>query len=198
MSAPTPGLRERTRWAQELEIRAVAMNLFAQHGFNETTMDQIAMAAGTSRRTLFRYFKTKEEIVLGDLDHVGTRLRMALEVRPSTEGPWDALRAAFAALQTEPIYEPKRAIEIARMIGQTPSLRAIHADKQARWQQQLVPVLQARMGLEDKGNRPHPRAVAITSAALSCFLYAIESWIYSGGTLDTEALYDQMVAAVRQ
>ena len=64
---PTPGLRERTRRAVHREIAEAGMALFLDQGFEETTVDQIAEAAGISRRSFFRYFATKEDVVLGDM-----------------------------------------------------------------------------------------------------------------------------------
>lgn len=65
------------------EITAVAMTLFAQHGFDEVSVDDIAAAAGIARRTVFRYYSSKNAIVWGDFDsHLGV-MRTLLE-RPRT------------------------------------------------------------------------------------------------------------------
>ena len=105
-TAPS-GLRERTRRAVQAEIGATAMRLFLAHGFEATTMEQIANEAGISRRSLFRYFGTKEDIVLGYLVEAGIVVRDALEARPASEPPWEALRAAFESLILDPEYSPE-------------------------------------------------------------------------------------------
>src|SRR3712207_3620346 len=76
------GLRERTRRTVQAEIAAAAMRLFLDRGFEATTMEQIAAEVGISRRSLFRYFGTKEDIVLGDHAEQGRVVREALEARP--------------------------------------------------------------------------------------------------------------------
>jgi AcrR family transcriptional regulator len=77
---PAPRARRRARLAAEIE--AVALELFASRGFNAVTIDEIAAAADISQRTFFRYFATKEEVVLGGIvrriDHVVVSLRAAL------------------------------------------------------------------------------------------------------------------------
>ena len=76
----TESLWARSRQAAYAEITAIAMGLFLEQGFEQTTIDQIAAKAGISRRSFFRYFGTKEDIVLGDLAADGERMRDALEL----------------------------------------------------------------------------------------------------------------------
>src|ERR1044072_4048182 len=101
------GLRQRTPRAVQAEIAGTAMRLFLEHGFEATTMEQIAGEIGISRRSLFRYFGTKEDIVLGDHAENGRTLRAALEARPADEPPWEALRAALKALVESLPYTPE-------------------------------------------------------------------------------------------
>ncbi|MBD0862789.1 TetR family transcriptional regulator [Gordonia sp. zg691] len=65
-SSESGDLRARRRDATRLEIHEAAVDLFERNGFDETTVDEIAAAAGVSPRTFFRYFPTKEECVLFD------------------------------------------------------------------------------------------------------------------------------------
>ena len=190
------GLRERTRRAVQAEIGDVAMRLFLERGFEATTMEQIANEAGISRRSLFRYFGTKEDIVLGNLVEAGLAVRDALEARPAGEPPWEALRAAFASLALDPRYSPERNLAISKMLYGTPSLRAGHFEKQLRWQELLVPNIRMRLGAET-GDAADPRAEAIVACSLTCLAVANEIWTRSDGEADLARLFDEAVAAVR-
>jgi AcrR family transcriptional regulator len=178
------------------EIGGAAMRLFLEQGFEGTTMEQIANEVGISRRSLFRYFGTKEDIVLGNLVEAGEAVRDALEIRPAAEPPWEALRAAIGSLALAPEYSPERNLKISKMLYGTPSLRAAHLEKQLRWQELLVPNIRMRLGAET-GDASDPRARAIVACALTCLDVAVETWTRSDGEEDIAGLYDRAVAAVR-
>ena len=198
--ADSSGLRGRTRRVVRAEIGAAAVRLFLERGFDETTMEQIANEAGISRRSLFRYFGTKEDIVLGHLVEAGMAVRDALEARPGGEPPWDALRAALESLALDPGYSPERNLAISKMLYGTPSLRAAHLDKQLRWRELLVPNVAARLkaspGVET-GGASDPRAEAIVACALTCLDVAVEAWTRGDGKQDLAGLFDAAAAAVR-
>jgi AcrR family transcriptional regulator len=192
-----PGLRERTRQAVRAEIGDVAMRLFLERGFDATTMEQIADEAGVSRRSLFRYFGTKEDIVLGQHADNGRLVQAALAARPAHETPWEALRAAFAVLAEDPARTRDRDLAVGRMLHETPSLRARQYEKQHQWLDLLVPDIERRLGVQP-GPVPDPRAHAIVSCALACLHTAGETWTRRNGEGDLGAIFDEAVAAVRR
>lgn len=98
MSEKQPGLRERTRRAVTAEIAASAQRLFVERGFEATTIDDIAGAVGMSQRSVFRYFATKEDIVLGKFDLVLEDMLTALRQRPPGEEVWTSLRHVLDVL----------------------------------------------------------------------------------------------------
>jgi len=191
----TPTLRERTRRAVHAEITDTALRLFAEQGFDATTVDQIAAAAGISRRSFFHYFGSKEDVVMGDLEALGRRVRDALEARPATESAWEALREALKTLQG-PDTDAVTGLEIAGMYADAPSLRAKHLEKHLRWQELFAPDIERRLGIAP-GPSADPRARAIIAAALACLDIAVDAWHESGGTADPVELFDAAVAAVR-
>jgi AcrR family transcriptional regulator len=91
-----PGLRERKKARTRASIREHALRLFREQGYAATTIEQIAAAAEVSPATFFRYFPTKEDVVLqDDLDVITLQ---ALDEQPAELGPIAAMRAATAAL----------------------------------------------------------------------------------------------------
>ncbi|WP_433207411.1 TetR/AcrR family transcriptional regulator [Nocardia sp. CA-107356] len=190
------GLHERTRRAVRAEIAAVAMRLFLEYGFAATTMDRIANEVGLSRRSLFRYFGTKEDIVLGDHEDQGRLLLAALESRPMSESPWEALRSAFGVFVEQLAYAPGDLLALTRMLHDTPSLHARQAEKQRQWLEPLTPNIAARLA-ERPDELTELRARAIVAAALSCSELAMHAWARSNGEADMAELFDAAVAAVR-
>ena len=185
----------RSRQAAYAEITGVAMKLFLAQGFEQTTIEQIAATAGISRRSFFRYFGTKEDIVLGDLADQGVLARDILEAIPLSVTPWDALRATLRRLD-ELVQEPGEALKISKMMYETPSLRARSIEKHLRWQELLVPNIRTRLGIA-LDDQTDPGADAIVASAISCLDVAGQLWTRTNGTANLSDLYDRAVRAVR-
>jgi AcrR family transcriptional regulator len=125
-----PGLRERMRATVRKEVVEVALRLFSEQGFDGTTVDQIAGEVGLSRASLFRYFGTKEDMVLQalqGLEETGRQIAEAFAARPDTERPWEALRRAFDVLMQANEQAPEQALSYLRMLQETQSLSARHS-----------------------------------------------------------------------
>jgi len=86
------GLRERKKARTRAAIREHALRLFGEQGYQRTTVEQIAAAAEVSPSTFFRYFPTKEDLILQD--DMDTRMVEAFERQPPELGPVAAVRAA--------------------------------------------------------------------------------------------------------
>ncbi|QTE28370.1 TetR/AcrR family transcriptional regulator [Pengzhenrongella sicca] len=189
-----PSLWERSRQAAYAEITSVAWRLFLEQGFEQTTIDQIVATAGISRRSFFRYFGTKEDIVLGDLANQGVLVQEALEAIPLSVGPWEALRAALYAVDALEV-EAGITLKIAKMMYETPSLRSRSIEKHLHWQSLLAPNIRTRLGIE--ADQDDPAADAIVASAIACLDVAGELWTRGQGILRLADLYDQAVRAVR-
>ena len=81
--AETVSLRERTRRAVRKELQTVAIDLFLQQGFDATTVEQIAEAAGLSRRSFHRYFASKDDVLAAALEDSGATIAAGIAARPT-------------------------------------------------------------------------------------------------------------------
>ncbi len=189
-------LWDRQREVVREEIIQASLRLFLHQGFDATTIDQIVNEVGVSRRSFFRYFGTKEDVVLGDLVSRGEVIAAELAKRPVEEDPWSALRNAFHESQEIIRGEQSSELAFGRMLFDTPSLRARFLEKQSRWQSLFVPLIASRLSPRSEGT--NVRATAIVAAALACLDAASEAWIAADGDATLSDLYDEAVAAVRQ
>lgn len=199
MNDKQPGLRERTRRAVRREIAEAADALFVERGFADTTIDDIAAAVGMSQRSVFRYFASKEELVLGKFDLVVDDMLAVLRARPADEPVWTSLHRVFDVLGSiarspgrEQMVEP-----IHRMVFETPALLAGYLQKLQRMQDSVVTVLLERAaaaGTPYAADDPTPRAV--TAAAFGCLVAAQHSWLASGAHGPFAEAVDRAMATV--
>ncbi|MFD4240994.1 hypothetical protein ACFWP3_05245 [Streptomyces sp. NPDC058525] len=135
----------------------------------------------------------------GDQDALGELLKKTVEQQPAEVSAWDALRAGFEVVLTAN-HTPERALELSRLIFDTPSLHARYIEKRLRWQAELRPVIQARLAAATgpvPAPVPDPRAKAIVATVFACVDTATELWAGHDGRLDLADPYDQCLAAVR-
>ncbi len=109
--SPSTGLRERKKQKTRDTITTVALALFAERGYEQTTIADIAEAAEVSPRTVFTYFPSKEDILFWNLSEVQDQLANALRERPEGATTLDVLREfILARLTVEPNEELRRCI----------------------------------------------------------------------------------------
>ena len=126
-----PGLRERKKAKTRAAIREHAFRLFREQGYDVTTVEQIAEAAEVSPSTFFRYFPTKEDVVLQD--EMDTLWLEAVRAQPADLSPIAALRegmhAAFGQLSAEQLAQIGEGTKLAMTV---PAVRARSLDEAAR------------------------------------------------------------------
>lgn len=187
-------LWDRTRQLASQEILETALRLFTEQGYDETTIAQIAREAGVSQRTLFRYFGTKEDLLGGNQDRFGQVLTDTIGEQPAEVGVWEVLRTGIAAVLT--LHDSReQALERFRLLHNTASLRAGWLEKRLRFQEDLLPLVEARMDVAVGGADPRARAVIAT--AFACLDAASMTWVDHDGKGDIMDLYDECLAAVR-
>ncbi|WP_054264664.1 TetR family transcriptional regulator [Massilia antarctica] len=196
-SAMQPSLRERTRLAMRAEVSEVAFRLFAAQGFDKTTVEQIAAEAGLSRTTFFRYFGTKEEIVLGKFSEFGLHVAAALAARPADEAAWSALRRAFDVVIDGTAGDAPQALALMRLLSDACALMTRRWEKTQGWQSLLAPEIARRLGADGQpGNAL--RAHALTASAIACLDAATDAWSAGDGAIALADLLDQAMGALTE
>lgn len=199
MQKARTGLRERTRRAIQREITEAAERLFVERGYESTTIDDIAAAVGMSRRTLYRYFSSREDVVLGKLDFVADEILAALRARPEGEPVWVSLRHSFDLLiaHADGPGRPEFAEPMHRVIFGAPGLLARYLEKLERLQDAAEQALRERAAAAETpwaADDPTPRAVV--GAAFGCLVAAQHAWIAGGTTERFAVVVDRAMAAV--
>jgi AcrR family transcriptional regulator len=187
------GLRERKKVRTRAQLTDAAIRLFTERGFDATTVEDITEEVEVSPRTFFRYFDSKEDVVVRLFDDTGLELRAMLAARPAEEPPYTAVRAALGWLVRRYTDHADRVLAVKRLAADTPAIRAALLDKHARWENAMTDELAARLGV-DPDRDPRPRLVA--AVAWAAFSTAVARWVASDGREDLRALADQALAAV--
>jgi mycofactocin system transcriptional regulator len=148
--------------------------MFAEAGFDETTVDDIAEALGVSRRTLFRYFASKNDMVWGDFDSVLARLRRCLGATGADEPLHDALREAVVESNR---YEEEQLPELRirmRLITGVPALQAHSTLRYAEWRAVIADFVAGRLGCETGDLIPQAVAHAALGTSMAAFLVWVD------------------------
>lgn len=173
--------RERKKAETRQRLQEQALRLFVERGYEATTVEQIAAAAGVSHMTFFRYFPTKEDAVLSDT--YDPMLVAAIRARPRTEDPVTRIRAAVRDGLTA-IYEQAREplLVRTRLALRTPALRA------RLWENQFATRDLLAGALAD-GEADFPTRV-LASAGLAALTTALEEWVATDGAAELPDLID--------
>ncbi|TFE53144.1 TetR family transcriptional regulator [Streptomyces sp. ICN441] len=187
---PPTSLRERKKARTRQAIQEHALRLFLAQGYDGTTVDQIARAAGVSSMTFFRHFPTKESVVESD-DYDPLIVRL-IEQRPPAEEPLAALRHALGEGLSAVYATDRDALLVrTRLVLRTPALRARLWENQHATERMLATALAARAGEE-----PGLRLRVIAAAALAAVTAALELWVDGDGEEHLPALVDGAFSAL--
>jgi AcrR family transcriptional regulator len=161
ISSPGPGLRERKKQKTRDTISEVALKLFAERGYEETTIAEIADAADVSPRTIFAYFPSKEDIVFCDLPDTEERLAQALRERPAGVTALDALREFIAASLSSP---DRNHLLRKRILASNGSLKRAERAHFGRFEQLMTEAIAEDLRAGPADIRPHIVAAALVAA----------------------------------
>jgi mycofactocin system transcriptional regulator len=162
------------------------------HGFDNTTVDEIAAAAGISRRTFFRYFGSKNDVVWGRFDEGLRGLRLALSRAPAKESMRSVLRREIVAFNTVPADQLDLHRNRMRLILTVPDLQAHSTLRFAAWRMVVAEFVAKRTGSRPTGLLPRLGGHLLLGAAVAAY----EQWLAGGGAL-ADLLDASLAQAVR-
>jgi mycofactocin system transcriptional regulator len=173
------------------ELEHLALDLFAERGFEATTVDDLAEAAGIGRRTFFRYFPSKNDILWGDFDAALDGLRQRLAALPADTPLWEGIREAVLAFNAlPPEAEPQHRVRMG-LVLHTPALQAHSTLRYAGWRAVIAEHVAARTGAAPDDFGPQ----VLAHQALATAVAAYEQWLARPGT-DLAKLLDQAFGTV--
>lgn len=154
------------------ELAESLVQVFIERGFDAVTVEQAASSVGISRATFFRYFSSKEDVVVVAVESAVPDQRSALSALPPDAGsPWELARAALEPTIRDAVVNPRRKRERLRLIASRPSLRARFAERRQGLVAALEEVLAERMTSAD--------AAVVAAAATAALDVAWHRWARS-------------------
>ncbi|GII64502.1 TetR family transcriptional regulator [Sphaerisporangium krabiense] len=187
------GLRERKKAKTRQAIQEHALRLFTEQGYDATTVEQIAEAAEVSPSTFFRYFPTKEDVVMRD--DYDPMIAAAYLRQPASLGPLAAMRAAMGEVFTEVFEADERTIRRRiELIWSIPALRARQVEGQLATMAALASMLAERTGR----SADDLRVRAAAGAVIGAWIAAMERWVVSGRDVSLPALMDEVLAFLEE
>jgi AcrR family transcriptional regulator len=185
------GWRARKKAATKQSIQEHALRLFSEKGYDATTVDEIAAAAGVSHMTFFRYFPRKEAVV--EYDEYDPMIEELIAARPPHESPLTALHHAITAGLEQILTTDREALLTrTRLVLRNPVLRSRNLLAQDTTRDLFARALARRAGLAE----PDLAATVQASAALGAMAPAVMAWTQGDGE-DLIPLIDAAFAALR-
>ena len=170
---PATGRLGRPPLTTHATLQRVGIELFTTRGFEATSVDEIAAAAGISRRTFFRYFTSKADVVWGEFDAEVAELRADLAATPEDVPTMDAVRAAVLRFNTVPPTHQVQHRRRLRLLLEVPELIAHSTLRYAQWRRAVDEFAAARLGQDPEDLLPR----TIGHCALGAALASYEQWL---------------------
>jgi mycofactocin system transcriptional regulator len=156
--------------ARELEV--ISLRLFSEQGFDETTVERIAAAAGVSRRTFFRYFDSKADVLWHAFDGEVRSLRAAFAAVPADLPVMAAIRQVVVGANSYRAEDVPELRTRMNLIGSIPALAASAAHHYDAWERAVSDFAATRLGLPVDSLYP----LAIGRATLAVCRSAYDCW----------------------
>lgn len=186
-SAPRTDLQARKQAVVRDAIWAAAIHLFADQGFEETTIEEIVAAAGTSRRTFFRHFDSKRDLMAQPVVNYSASLRVAIESAPNKVSPAELFRHVVMEVARGTVTDP-RMRKVMEIAAKYPAAREAQVSRVAEVQDEVAAAFAGRF---PKGISGHVLA-ALTLSALSL---AYRVW-FAQGKKSIESAVEHVLAEI--
>ena len=180
------GLRERKKQQTRAAILKEADARFASKGFEATTVDELCEAVEISKRTFFRYFASKEDLVFPNHEERLARFLGFLEQAPATLTPFDTLRGASRAFAAEYTHHRERFLGQQKLIQSCPALVARENAIDREWERVMAAWFETR--LPKDRDEPALFAKVMAGAAIGVIRATMRHWYDGDATEDLEAL----------
>jgi AcrR family transcriptional regulator len=187
----SPGLRDAKRHVIKEAVWHAALELFDAQGYNKTTVEEIAEKAGISRRTFFRYFSSKDEIVVFATDAYGDLIVQAIHQSARQGPPIEIVRAAVMCVAEFVVAQPtaRRSMQIT---NEHREVKAAQLSRLHRIESRIAAEFRRSLGLRDPH---HPRATALAATTLMLVDVTLRTW-YRDGKVPLKRIIDPLIEAV--
>jgi AcrR family transcriptional regulator len=167
------GRRERKKEATRRALVDAAIVLFVEHGFEATTVEDIAEAVDVSTRTFHRYFPVKEDVLFADAEDRLVRFEAALAARPRDEDILDSLRQACYVLAESVLVRPEFELARQELLDRSITLRAHGLRHSAEWATAVADFVADRVGV--RADDPLPQLLG--GCIVSVLRTATRRWL---------------------
>ena len=191
---PAPTRRERKKLETRQALEQAALRLFAERGYEQTTVEEIAEAADVAVRTFFRYFSSKQDVLFGDVvkDRV-SRLRTELASRPRRESVITSITTVMDLLDVAGEDEEEQILARFDLLRHQPSLRTRYLDLINAMRLVVVEFVADRTGMDPRHDMyPH----LLAGAAAASWDTSLTLWAESHGKLSLRDLRNEAFAAL--
>lgn len=185
------GTREQKKQATRDALTEAASRLFGERGFDAVTVDEIASAAGISRRTFFRYFATKEAVAFPRREARRAGFLQLVNEADSNLSPYGRVRAAMLAMARYFMSEREGALREWRIVSATPSLVAHNRDIDQDWHA-IIADSMVRAGTEPQ------EAQVIAAAMMGVIRVTLDAWFANDAEGDLEQLGREALAVLER
>lgn len=183
------GRREQNRRTRRAALIREARGLFEERGFEGVTVEEVAAAAGVSKRTFFRYFPSKEDVVFPEHERRLERFSDLVRMRVAGEPPMAAVQRAFVALGSQMMADRDEVVALQRIVDASPGLLAADRRRDRQWDAVVAAALAGR-GLPTLEHR------IAAGAIMGALRTVLRVWFDGDGADDLVAMGMQAFAAL--